>query len=183
MLRGWRLRRAGWVAVLGVLGATGALMTRTAPTGAANPSTTVTTTTTSTTTRGPLDCEVECYAPPQSCYAWPPGVVEAVTPGAGPRSGGIVVTLTGQGLWAATQVTFGETPALGFVRNPSGSITAVVPPGTGTVDVWVYTHHCTLGNPVPGHFTYENPLTPPRPPRSSRSPATARSEKDVSARP
>jgi hypothetical protein len=64
--------------------------------------------------------------------------VTGVDPAKGPPSGGNSITIYGSGFAAVSGVNFGSVPA-SFAVNPTGSITAVVPPGTGgsTVDVTV----------------------------------------------
>ncbi|MEU7632873.1 IPT/TIG domain-containing protein, partial [Nocardia sp. NPDC049220] len=56
-----------------------------------------------------------------------------------PVSGGTTVVLTGTGLTGATAVNFGTTPAASFTVDSPTQITAVAPPGTGTVSVTVTT--------------------------------------------
>ncbi|QKV93118.1 IPT/TIG domain-containing protein [Streptomyces sp. NA02950] len=75
----------------------------------------------------------------------------SVVPSVGPTSGGTTVTLTGTGLLGATAVLFGSTPATSFTVVSSTQITAVVPPGTGTVQISVVTPGGT-SNTVP--YTY-----------------------------
>ncbi|WP_329039919.1 IPT/TIG domain-containing protein [Streptomyces sp. NBC_00178] len=57
----------------------------------------------------------------------------SVSPAAGPTSGGTGVVLTGAGLTGATAVTFGSTPATSYTVDSATRITAVTPPGTGSV--------------------------------------------------
>jgi hypothetical protein len=59
----------------------------------------------------------------------------SVTPSQGPATGGNTVTLTGTNLSAVTQVLFGGTPATLFTLVSATQITAVAPPGTGTVQI------------------------------------------------
>ncbi|WP_345718827.1 beta strand repeat-containing protein [Kineosporia mesophila] len=62
--------------------------------------------------------------------------VSALTPDAGPESGGTVVTITGTGFTDATQVRFGSSVAT-FTVSTDTRITATAPAGTGSVDVTV----------------------------------------------
>jgi hypothetical protein len=62
--------------------------------------------------------------------------VNAISPNEGPEGGGTSVTVTGSGLGSATAVRFGSASA-SFTVNSATSITAVAPPGSGTVDVTV----------------------------------------------
>lgn len=66
--------------------------------------------------------------------------ISAVSPAAGPATGGTSVAITGTGLSGATAVYFGGTAATSFTVDSSTQITAVTPVGTaGTVDVSVTT--------------------------------------------
>ncbi|UTO63652.1 IPT/TIG domain-containing protein [Streptomyces rapamycinicus NRRL 5491] len=62
-------------------------------------------------------------------------VLTAVSPGQGPVGGGNTVTLTGSGFTGVTAVRFGSTPASSFTVVSATQITAVAPPGSGTVQV------------------------------------------------
>jgi hypothetical protein len=64
--------------------------------------------------------------------------LSAVNPNQGPASGLNSVTLTGTGFAAVTAVRFGSTAAT-FTIDSSSQITAIAPPGTGTVQVTVTT--------------------------------------------
>jgi hypothetical protein len=57
----------------------------------------------------------------------------------GASSGGDTVTLSGLGLSFATQVSFGAVPSPSFTVNSDQQISAVTPPGCGTVPVSVAT--------------------------------------------
>jgi IPT/TIG domain len=63
--------------------------------------------------------------------------VLSVTPNAGYEFSGPSVTITGSGFTSATAVKFGSSSATAFTINSDNSITAIAPPGTGTVDVTV----------------------------------------------
>ncbi|MFF7943511.1 beta strand repeat-containing protein [Nocardia gamkensis] len=65
--------------------------------------------------------------------------LSGVSPTQGPGPGGNTITITGTNLTAATAVTFGASPATSFTVNSSTQITAVAPPGSGTVQVTVTT--------------------------------------------
>ncbi len=69
----------------------------------------------------------------------PPPVpaVLGVDPMIGPAGGS--VSIAGTGFTGATAVTFGTTPATGFIVNNDTTITATAPSVTGTVDVTVTT--------------------------------------------
>jgi alpha-tubulin suppressor-like RCC1 family protein len=88
----------------------------------------------------------------------PPPSVSGVSPSAGPQAGGTSVTISGANLGEATSVHFGAAAASSVVVNSSTSITAVAPPGTGTVDVTVTTPASTSPATAADKFTY---LPPP----------------------
>jgi alpha-tubulin suppressor-like RCC1 family protein len=67
----------------------------------------------------------------------PPPTVTALSSKAGPGAGESTVTISGSEFQAATGVDFGANPAEKFVINSPTSITAVSPPGAGTVSVTV----------------------------------------------
>ncbi|MCL5948469.1 MAG: IPT/TIG domain-containing protein [Actinobacteria bacterium] len=66
-----------------------------------------------------------------------------ITPAVGPKLGGTSVTISGSGFTGATAVDFGSKPATSFTVDSDTSITAVSPPGTGTVSVTVTTANGT----------------------------------------
>ncbi|MCS5496863.1 IPT/TIG domain-containing protein [Cnuibacter physcomitrellae] len=63
--------------------------------------------------------------------------ITGVDPDAGPEAGGNTVVITGTCFTGATAVLFGAAPATSFTVDSDTQITAVVPAGTGTVDVTV----------------------------------------------
>ncbi len=67
----------------------------------------------------------------------PVPVLTSVSPGQGPVGGANTVTLTGSGFTGATAVRFGSTPATSFTVVSATQITAVAPPGSGTVQITV----------------------------------------------
>jgi hypothetical protein len=66
-----------------------------------------------------------------------PSVI-SLSPSSGSNQGGTSVTITGTNFTGATSVEFGGVEALSFTVNSSTQITAVNPPGSGTVDVQVF---------------------------------------------
>jgi hypothetical protein len=62
-------------------------------------------------------------------------VLTSVAPSTGPAAGNNNVTLNGSGFSGITAVLFGSTPALTYTVNSTTKITAVAPPGTGSVAV------------------------------------------------
>jgi hypothetical protein len=65
--------------------------------------------------------------------------VASVGPNSGSQSGGTVVTIRGGGFSKATSVRFGAYTATSFNVTSDTLMTAVAPPGSGTVDVTVAT--------------------------------------------
>src|SRR5438105_873342 len=65
--------------------------------------------------------------------------ITGVQPRYGPDAGGNAVTISGTHFTGATAVTFGTTAASSFQVLGDGSISAVSPAGTGTVDIRVTT--------------------------------------------
>ena len=83
--------------------------------------------------------------------------VTSISPSTGPSSGGTTITITGTGLGEASAVGVGGTPATSFTVNSASSITAVVPPGSGVVDVTVTTPEGTTPARAGDRFTYIQP--------------------------
>ena len=84
----------------------------------------------------------------------PPPAVTHVSPNKGPETGGTSVTITGANFGGATAVKFGSTSATGVKVVSETSITAVVPPGTGTLDVTVITPGGTSATGSSDKFSY-----------------------------
>ena len=87
-----------------------------------------------------------------------PTVAESA-PGSGPEAGGTEVQISGTGFTGASEVRFGATPALEFTVKSSTSITAVSPPGSGTVDVTVTTAGGTSATGPEDRFQYSPPVS------------------------
>jgi hypothetical protein len=66
------------------------------------------------------------------------------------------VTITGSGFTKAQVVFFGGVVVTTFTVNSDGSITAVSPPGTGTVNVTVATASGTSSISSADVFTYKH---------------------------
>ncbi|WP_245714205.1 beta strand repeat-containing protein, partial [Nocardia vaccinii] len=81
----------------------------------------------------------------------PVPTVGTVSPNQGPETGGNTVTLTGTGFTGTTAVHFGPNTAVSFTVVSDTEITAVVPAGTGAVDITVTTPG---GSSVPVPYTY-----------------------------
>ncbi len=86
-------------------------------------------------------------------YGAPPQVTQ-IEPKEGSQGGGTTVTITGSNLGEATGVRFGASSAQSFGVQSSTSVTAVSPPGTGTVGVTVSTPYGTTTAGSPEQFTY-----------------------------
>ncbi len=80
--------------------------------------------------------------------------VSAISPTSGASSGGAVVTITGTGFSEVTAVQFGTAGATSFTVHSPTSITAVAPPGSGTVDVTVTNSGGTSTATSADKFTY-----------------------------
>src|SRR5205807_2025106 len=90
----------------------------------------------------------------------PAPTVTAISPAAGPTTGGAAVTISGANFGGATRVAFGGKPATAFTVTSAGSITATAPAGAaGTVDVTVTTVGGTSVASAADRFTYVAPPT------------------------
>jgi hypothetical protein len=85
----------------------------------------------------------------------PAPIVGAIEPRTGPAAGGTSVTISGENLGEAEQVTFGGVPATGVSSASAAEITAVTPAGVAgrKVEVVVKAHGQT--STVKGTFVYE----------------------------
>jgi alpha-tubulin suppressor-like RCC1 family protein len=81
-------------------------------------------------------------------------LVTAVSPSRGPTAGGTSVTVKGIEFAGTTSVMFGATSAVSFTVGSSTSISAISPPGAGTVDVTVTTPEGTSATGAGDQFTY-----------------------------
>jgi IPT/TIG domain-containing protein len=82
-----------------------------------------------------------------------PGV-QHISPEEGPATGGTTVTITGEHLGGASGVMFGSNPASSVTLGNEKSLTAVSPPGAGTVDVTVVGQSGTSATRPADEFTY-----------------------------
>ncbi|MBI4559336.1 MAG: DUF5011 domain-containing protein [Candidatus Hydrogenedentes bacterium] len=101
-------------------------------------------------------CELDDgLIPAQITQAKGAPIIAGITPDSGATDGGTVVIIRGSNLADVTDVTFGNTPAPWFQADPSAStITAVTPPGTGPVQVQVFS---ALGEDFFDSYTYFTP--------------------------
>jgi alpha-tubulin suppressor-like RCC1 family protein len=106
----------------------------------------------------------------------PPPTVAAVTQNEARKKGAASVTITGADFEEAIAVSFGSNQATSFTVNSEGSITAIAPPGTGTVDVTVTTPAGTSATSPADRFYYERPtvkkLSPKKGPASGGTSVT-----------
>ncbi len=90
-----------------------------------------------------------------------PVAVLAVEPDSGPAAGGTLVQIEGSGFAPGTIVEFGGVRAAAVhVRSPS-SLTALSPPGTGTIEVSVIEPGGGTAPPAHDWFAYESAPTAP----------------------
>ncbi|MFZ0251530.1 MAG: IPT/TIG domain-containing protein [Acidimicrobiales bacterium] len=82
--------------------------------------------------------------------------VTSVSPGTGAVIGGTAVTINGGGLFDATSVQFGSSPA-SFTILSSTQLSVIAPAGTGTVNVTVTTPEGTSPITATDTFTYTYP--------------------------
>ena len=88
-------------------------------------------------------------------YGEPVPTVTGVSPRLGSTAGGATVTITGLNLTGASAVRFGSAEAGSFTVESSTAITAVAPPGTGTVDIRVTTEAGVSPAGAADRFTYQ----------------------------
>ncbi len=100
-----------------------------------------------------------------------PGAVTSVSPSAGLTAGGSSVTISGANLSRVTAVEFGASNAASFTITSSTSITAISPPGAGTVDMAVTSPAGTSAVVSGDRFSYQAAPPPQAPPGST--PVTA----------
>jgi len=79
--------------------------------------------------------------------------VSNISPTNGPAAGGTTVTINGSGFIGAKDVSFGGIGATDYTVDSDTQITAVSPPGSGTVDVTV-TRTGTSATGAADQFTY-----------------------------
>jgi hypothetical protein len=96
----------------------------------------------------------------QFTYSTPMPVVTSVNPTNGPSTGGTTVTIAGTSLLGASAVHFGAVPATSYVVNNANQITAVAPPGVGTVNVRVTTLGGQSAIAAGNQFTYSAAVGP-----------------------
>lgn len=84
--------------------------------------------------------------------------VAGVQPSVGAASGGTRVSILGTNLGGATAVDFGAAPAAEVEVDSATELSAVTPPGIGTVDVTVRTPGGTSAAVPSDRFTYETPV-------------------------
>jgi hypothetical protein len=90
-------------------------------------------------------------------YVSHPPTVRLVTPNRGTEGGGTSVTILGGNFSHVSGVSFGGTAAESFNVNFGRQITAVSPPGAGSVDITVTTNQGTSAITPNDQFTYGFP--------------------------
>ncbi|HEY2714717.1 MAG TPA: Ig-like domain repeat protein [Solirubrobacterales bacterium] len=85
--------------------------------------------------------------------------VTGLLPGSGTEAGGTQVEILGSGLRGAVEVRFGSKPALEFFVASPGTIVAIAPPGSGTVDVTVTKGSTTSATGPGDRYRYSPPVT------------------------
>lgn len=96
-------------------------------------------------------------------YTLTPPTIISMNPNFGPESGGTLVSITGTSFETNnTMVFFGPNPALSVVVQSAGMLTAVAPPGTGTVNVTVVTSMGQSAITPADEFTYIPPVLTPQ---------------------
>jgi hypothetical protein len=88
-------------------------------------------------------------------FGEPIPTVTSVSPGLGPSTGGTTVTISGDTFDGASAVHFGAAQAASMTVDSATSITAVAPPGHGTVDVTVTTPAGTSPAAAADRYTYQ----------------------------
>ena len=81
--------------------------------------------------------------------------VSALSPLAGPLSGGTTVAVTGTNFTGASAVSFGSTGATSYTVSSATQLSATSPAGTGTVDLTVTTPSGVSATSAADQFSYE----------------------------
>jgi IPT/TIG domain/FG-GAP-like repeat len=89
-----------------------------------------------------------------------PPSISSVAPNTGPSAGGTSVAITGTHFTGASAVRFGGVDASSFTVSSDTSITAIAPPGTGTVDITVRNSQGSSFATSGDKFTYSGSPTP-----------------------
>jgi hypothetical protein len=93
---------------------------------------------------------------------WDPTVTD-ISPNSGSAGGGTSVTITGTDFFDVTGVSFGAASASSFTVDSLTTITAIAPPGTGTVDVRVEASSKTSPITSADQYTYQGSPSPTPP--------------------
>jgi hypothetical protein len=100
-----------------------------------------------------------------------PSIVSGIAPASGPTTGGNGIVVMGRDFSGATRIMFGQTAGTVVNVNDAGTqLTALAPPGTGTVDVTVLTPAGTSATGAADAYTYVPPGAPPAPSPGAPSP-------------
>jgi hypothetical protein len=87
----------------------------------------------------------------------PVPVVTGVNPSSGGTAGGNAIVITGSGFTGVTAVNFGTTAAVSFSLVSDTQLEAVIPPGSGTVDITVSNPAGTSAIGATDRFGYAAP--------------------------
>jgi hypothetical protein len=90
-----------------------------------------------------------------SRFSYVAPTIKGLSPKKGPAAGGTAVKITGTDLNSATAVDFGANPARSFTVNSTTSITAISPPGAGTVGLTVTTPDGESASTAKDRFKYK----------------------------
>lgn len=88
--------------------------------------------------------------------------ISSFSPTSGDPAGGTTVVITGSAFSGATAVNFGANPAVTFNVDADTQITALTPPGTGSVNISVTTPDGSTSVTLPTQFTYAVAPIPPQ---------------------
>lgn len=108
-------------------------------------------------------------------YAEAP-TVAAITPDSGSVQGGASVEISGSDFIAVRQVYFGSSSALQYTVDSPTHITALSPPGNGTVNIKIVTRYGASSETPSACYTYHN-LAEPTTPRHFRGKEKAKKKK------
>jgi alpha-tubulin suppressor-like RCC1 family protein len=103
----------------------------------------------------------------------PVPTITSVEPNQGQASGGTSVTITGTHLNEVTSVKFGSAAAASYTVNSETSITAVSPPGTGTVDITVAIEGTESPTGASDRFSYAPTVLAVEPPYGAAAGGTS----------
>ena len=104
---------------------------------------------------------LDTLLPPPTVAATGGAAVVPITPNSGSSAGGTAVTITGSNFTPDSVVDFGTVPAAMVTIDSETQITAISPPGVGTVDVRVTNMFGTSAVTPADQFTAPSPVLAP----------------------